>query len=147
MFMLFFFFLMIRRPPKSTRYRTLFPYTTSSDLYRYDRHNSNIRRYICIVKSLPSWRQVAKRKHIKLRNTLLPRSWSLFLLHKAKHCLSLHETKQCLHFFHQAKHCLRNCISLRTTYHYIRLSIAFPCMRLSTISTSRMRLSIDLVIS
>src|SRR3546814_12029178 len=28
----FFFFLMIRRPPRSTRTDTLFPYTTSSDL-------------------------------------------------------------------------------------------------------------------
>src|SRR5881396_4281063 len=28
----FFFFLMIRRPPRSTRYETLFPYRRSSDL-------------------------------------------------------------------------------------------------------------------
>src|SRR3546814_6814058 len=32
MLFLFFFFLMIRRPPRSTRPDTLFPYTTPSDL-------------------------------------------------------------------------------------------------------------------
>src|SRR3546814_12106119 len=31
---LVFFFLMIRRPPRSTRTDTLFPYTTPSDLWR-----------------------------------------------------------------------------------------------------------------
>src|SRR3546814_6374138 len=36
-----FFFLMIRRPPRSTRTDTLFPYTTPSDLHRSHRRESH----------------------------------------------------------------------------------------------------------
>src|SRR3546814_16931408 len=46
-FFMFVFFLMIRRPPRSTRTYTLFPYTT---LFRsaglYDQSGENIRRHI-----------------------------------------------------------------------------------------------------
>src|SRR3546814_1616543 len=40
-FLSVFFFLMIRRPPRSTRTDTLFPYTT---LFRSDRHSGQAQR-------------------------------------------------------------------------------------------------------
>src|SRR3546814_18196803 len=51
----FFVFLMIRRPPRSTRTYTLFPYTT---LFRS--HQADARREECIAKALDTLRRREK---------------------------------------------------------------------------------------
>src|SRR3546814_14679008 len=58
LFYLCFFFLMIRRPPRSTRTDTLFPYTTlfrSSDIWRVDLPAGPV----CVKRALPRLKVVA----------------------------------------------------------------------------------------
>src|SRR5215217_9270056 len=73
LFVLFFFFLMIRRPPRST----LFPYTT---LFRSDwRHAS--RRPRCPTAR---WRPVQDRKSTRLNSSHANISYAVFCLKKKK---------------------------------------------------------------
>src|SRR3546814_18200181 len=86
----FFFFLMIRRPPRSTRTDTLFPYTT---LFRSD----NLR--ICALQSLQLclrnasqaaedclWQRAASRseEHTSELQSLMRISYAVFCLKKKK---------------------------------------------------------------
>src|SRR3546814_19442614 len=51
----YFFFLMIRRPPRSTRTDTLFPYTT---LFRsVDKQTENLHEHAIPIHHIPDWLQ------------------------------------------------------------------------------------------
>src|SRR3546814_16627964 len=85
-----FFFLMIRRPPRSTRTDTLFPYTT---LFRSEGHHVQPRqelpapvRYVFGVPSPPRRRLGAGRseEHTSELQSLMRISYAVFCLKKKK---------------------------------------------------------------
>src|SRR3546814_9157103 len=88
----FFFFLMIRRPPRSTRTDTLFPYTT---LFR-SHHRFAIRRYDYgrwFQQYLPRSRRKRhtggrSEEHTSELQSLMRISYAVFCLKKKKHHLA-----------------------------------------------------------
>src|SRR3546814_10789730 len=87
---LLFFFLMIRRPPRSTRTDTLFPYTTlfRSPLLRRSPNNRprQCRRRICIAPKAQRKRCVLRsEEHTSELQSLMRTSYAVFCLKKKKH--------------------------------------------------------------
>src|SRR3546814_14887486 len=94
-YILFFFFLMIRRPPRSTRTDTLFPYTT---LFRslpgvsrwlhcplYDRGTKLLRHRCLAVVSLRADAHMARsEEHTSELQSLMRISYAVFCLKKKK---------------------------------------------------------------
>src|SRR3546814_5680206 len=84
--MFVFFFLMIRRPPRSTRTDTLFPYTT---LFRSDLVQKRARLKCALVFSLDTRRSRAWRnrseEHTSELQSLMRISYAVFCLKKNKH--------------------------------------------------------------
>src|SRR3546814_19110950 len=82
-FVAFFFFLMIRRPPRSTRTDTLFPYTT---LFRSDGGaRDRLRHALCrVAGEIPEGRQPAQRseEHTSELQSLMRISYAVFCLKK-----------------------------------------------------------------
>src|SRR3546814_1082951 len=89
-FYLFFFFLMIRRPPRSTRTDTLFPYTT---LFRSpfpiarrpirDRDHRHVRRGRPYPRTACSrWRNARSEEHTSELQSLMRISYAVFCLKK-----------------------------------------------------------------
>src|SRR3546814_6688790 len=100
---LFFFFLMIRRPPRSTRTDTLFPYTTlfrsisNSRLLRFDEAGVTF-RYKDYRKAGVGRQQVMtlaaderSEEHTSELQSLMRSSYAVFCLKKKK---SIHQTYQ-----------------------------------------------------
>src|SRR3546814_16380258 len=81
---LLFFFLMIRRPPRSTRTDTLFPYTTlfrsAPQVARWHRHAKN--RYRCQRRHHA--RQMRSEEHASELQSLMRISYAVFCLKKKK---------------------------------------------------------------
>src|SRR3546814_8181857 len=87
--MLLFFFLMIRRPPRSTRTDTLFPYTTLFRSHkRFDQHGSldrhvqrsrNARARRCIRAAI-----IRSEEHTSELQSLMRISYAVFCLKKKK---------------------------------------------------------------
>src|SRR3546814_2604166 len=84
-FCLFFFFLMIRRPPRSTRTDTLFPYTT---LFRSDERLvvQNIRggQEVGATKGYSRRRRGRSEEHTSELQSLMRISYAVFCLKKKK---------------------------------------------------------------
>src|SRR3546814_15517509 len=88
-FVLYFFFLMIRRPPRSTRTDTLFPYTT---LFRSPESPSRNWRTTWLPPTLPtgSWCECWRTKNLRHRSeehtselqSLMRISYAVFCLKK-----------------------------------------------------------------
>src|SRR3546814_6905738 len=86
-FLLFFFFLMIRRPPRSTRTDTLFPYTT---LFR------SLRAEVCLSYACPRPEEICltpsaaegpfgrSEEHTSELQSLMRISYAVFCLKKKK---------------------------------------------------------------
>src|SRR3546814_2673384 len=80
--MCFFFFLMIRRPPRSTRTDTLFPYTT---LFRSAaRARQASRRYVSdvICSEISPIRKMRSEEHTSELQSLMRISYAVFCLKK-----------------------------------------------------------------
>src|SRR3546814_7020643 len=80
------FFLMIRRPPRSTRTDTLLPYTTlfrsfsSSNSYRRERNIfMAVERFLCWERSFWHWRS---EEHTSELQSLMRISYAVFCLKK-----------------------------------------------------------------
>src|SRR3546814_8783925 len=100
-----FFFLMIRRPPRSTRTDTLFPYTT---LFRSHRWASapmaapRICRSIARKGPMPSWRWLSplasaenrSEEHTSELQSLMRISYAVFCLKKKKQTKTHNNQKQ-----------------------------------------------------
>src|SRR3546814_19679633 len=88
-----FFFLMIRRPPRSTRTDTLFPYTT---LFRSLRPGSLIRACACCALAnggcVPEW-GVRSEEHTSELQSLMSTSYAVFCLKKKHKSSHKHKTK------------------------------------------------------
>src|SRR3546814_17519060 len=91
---LFFFFLMIRRPPRSTRTDTLFPYTT---LFRSPIHAPRIDGTVVSLHRRPGRRGRGLRgparrprseEHTSELQSLMRISYAVFCLKKKKHIQS-----------------------------------------------------------
>src|SRR3546814_8915482 len=78
-FMLSFFFLMIRRPPRSTRTDTLFPYTTLFRSLRYRRRYRRADRH----RGKPAGRRRSE-EHTSELQSLMRISYAVFCLKKKK---------------------------------------------------------------
>src|SRR3546814_19715967 len=78
MFSWCFFFLMIRRPPRSTRTDTLFPYTT---LFRSPPASCDRREILHFRSSLPCWRS---EEHTSELQSLMRISYAVFCLNKTQ---------------------------------------------------------------
>src|SRR6187402_3760746 len=76
-----FFFLMIRRPPRSTRLATLFPYTT---LFRSDRARGRAPRPAARRPWRPSSRTSDRKSHTSELQSQLTISYAVFCLKKKK---------------------------------------------------------------
>src|SRR3546814_5514560 len=107
---LFFFFLMIRRPPRSTRTDTLFPYTT---LFR-SRGRSAGTAPVCLPKGRPPFRSRATIRRNSRCRCLRPRGrWrseehtselqSLMRISYAVFCLKKKKKKQQTHISHMKR--------------------------------------------
>src|SRR6187399_3653472 len=87
------FFLMIRRPPRSTQQRTLFPYTT---LFRSS--SSSLRRFAmrAILRSDPPTPRLARKigRHTSELQSLAVISYAVFCLKKKKKKKHIHNKKQ-----------------------------------------------------
>src|SRR6266550_6045815 len=81
---LFFFFLMIRRPPRST----LFPYTTLFRSRPASLRNSDCRRAVCLAGCCPD------RKSTRLNSSHGYISYAVFCLKKKKKTLTKLNTKK-----------------------------------------------------
>src|SRR3546814_2700363 len=98
LFMLVVFFLMIRRPPRSTRTDTLFPYTT---LFRSPCHGDNpwergkLRKIVCPPRRqkggkaagravMPAGRGCRSEEHTSELQSLMRISYAVFCLKKKK---------------------------------------------------------------
>src|SRR3546814_3812211 len=91
--MLLFFFLMIRRPPRSTRTDTLFPYTT---LFRSPQGRASLRRHLPDSSRDPRGasrrdtehnrgaRQLRSEEHTSELQSLMRISYAVFCLKKKK---------------------------------------------------------------
>src|SRR5213082_2223781 len=73
-----FFFLMIRRPPRSTLCQTLFPYTT---LFRSPRRHPPVRRTRGAAGRGPAWRSEEHTSELQSPDTI---SYAVFCLKKKK---------------------------------------------------------------
>src|SRR3546814_6030982 len=95
---IFFFFLMIRRPPRSTRTDTLFPYTT---LFRSDGALREAPLSRCRSHRSATRRFAAPRleEHTSELQSLMRISYAVFCLKKKKKKLT-HITSLYLHTFH-----------------------------------------------
>src|SRR3546814_8396969 len=80
--MCFFFFLMIRRPPRSTRTDTLFPYTTLFRSHRAGRGEADGRRHQC--RSDRSAHGQRSEEHTSELQSLMRISYAVFCLKKKK---------------------------------------------------------------
>src|SRR5213075_3524357 len=79
----FFFFLMIRRPPRSTQQGTLFPYTTLFRSGWASSPNGSIARCpVCVSKM-----SVRSEEHTSELQSRLVISYAVFCLKKKKTCL------------------------------------------------------------
>src|SRR3546814_10610727 len=76
---LIFFFLMIRRPPRSTRTDTLFPYTTLLDSFPVCQHDEPIRLLVkfLLLQLIPPWNSAFDAKHFTIWSGRSP--WSPWL--------------------------------------------------------------------
>src|SRR3546814_8514574 len=88
---MFFFFLMIRRPPRSTRTDTLFPYTTLfRSVPRFCRRItpsiSQKRKNLCRSEQTTPWRNQSGRseEHTSELQSLMRISYAVFCLKKKK---------------------------------------------------------------
>src|SRR3546814_3096955 len=88
-----FFFLMIRRPPRSTRTDTLFPYTTlfrSPSIRRASstaapRTAASMRRWASTTAGAPSWKPISRsEEHTSELQSLMRISYAVFCLKKKK---------------------------------------------------------------
>src|SRR3546814_1885455 len=106
----FFFFLMIRRPPRSTRTDTLFPYTTLFRSWRSSRSESSI------VPQLLSEMPVRRRRYA-LRGCRLHRAPDRSRYRHGKNARSEEHTSelQSLMRISYAVFCLKNKINTRRT--------------------------------
>src|SRR3546814_1280400 len=82
------FFLMIRRPPRSTRTDTLFPYTTlfrSRDRKLYDDFQA-VQKLLTSASSYTAYRKLLKRseEHTSELQSLMRISYAVFCLKKKK---------------------------------------------------------------
>src|SRR3546814_14316035 len=89
LFSFIFFFLMIRRPPRSTRTDTLFPYTTSSDLPEfYDAVDPDSGEMRQTMRFVPSYnkenRMVRSEEHTSELQSLMRISYAVFCLKKKR---------------------------------------------------------------
>src|SRR3546814_3293500 len=84
------FFLMIRRPPRSTRTDTLFPYTT---LFRSPRHGHDLpqRRRRCRSTAHARHHSRRSEEHTSELQSLMRISYAVFCLKKKNS--SLHDTR------------------------------------------------------
>src|SRR3546814_1096111 len=78
----FFFFLMIRRPPRSTRTDTLFPYTT---LFRSLHHSDPLHAACRIINRCASNPVLRSEEHTSELQSLMRISYAVFCLKKKKH--------------------------------------------------------------
>src|SRR3546814_12455692 len=82
---LFIFFLMIRRPPRSTRTDTLFPYTT---LFRSPRHHRFVARQVSAgalaLGADPGSGRGRSEEHTSELQSLMRNSYAVFCLKKKK---------------------------------------------------------------
>src|SRR3546814_11148480 len=87
------FFLMIRRPPRSTRTDTLFPYTTLFRSREYavasrvvQRHDflEGVRAVIIDKDNAPRWNPVRSEEHTSELQSLMRISYAVFCLKKKK---------------------------------------------------------------
>src|SRR3546814_5168551 len=103
---MFIFFLMIRRPPRSTRTDTLFPYTT---LFRSDLEGAHLRpdrrhrRGADDVAARATWRPAQlglplllarSEEHTSELQSLMRISYAVFCLKKKKNIQNIKKTKQ-----------------------------------------------------
>src|SRR3546814_1452294 len=85
--MFFFFFLMIRRPPRSTRTDTLFPYTT---LFRSGTSRAVCRTLLPVARApeppvrTPALRRDRSEEHTSELQSLMRISYAVFCLKKKK---------------------------------------------------------------
>src|SRR5881396_3930809 len=92
---LFYFFLMIRRPPRSTRYETLFPYTT---LFRSAPASCRRLRSRCSSSCCCSMRR--SEEHTSELQSLRTISYAVFCLKKKKKQLnSKHFVQYIIHYY------------------------------------------------
>src|SRR3546814_11124535 len=96
-----FFFLMIRRPPRSTRTDTLFPYTTLFRSTRYDLSRLRRRpdpeamaRCLSAVHAQPRCRRRRSEEHTSELQSLMRISYAVFCLKKKKQKVNKHEHKR-----------------------------------------------------
>src|SRR3546814_3316417 len=101
------FFLMIRRPPRSTRTDTLFPYTT---LFRSGhRHGSPARRpacgdglRFCFFSPVQQQRSIRSEEHTSELQSLMRISYAVFCLKKKKKVNNIMSTNvPTLKMYHQ----------------------------------------------
>src|SRR3546814_8773167 len=91
---MFFFFLMIRRPPRSTRTDTLFPYTTLFRSYLGFRRSSLYRCFEAAIglhanRRFPSLSHVERsEEHTSELQSLMRISYAVFCLKKKKQTLT-----------------------------------------------------------
>src|SRR3546814_15316831 len=87
-FHVYFFFLMIRRPPRSTRTDTLFPYTTLFRSPRIRAHRARTRRAMKSVKPADLERQTRldprSEEHTSELQSLMRISYAVFCLKKKR---------------------------------------------------------------
>src|SRR3546814_1802680 len=94
-----FFFLMIRRPPRSTRTDTLFPYTTLFRSNRRDCHSPSAARHICARGrggrgrpwSKDRGRSARSEEHTSELQSLMRISYAVFCLKKKKQAIHIME--------------------------------------------------------
>src|SRR3546814_15291975 len=83
-----FFFLMIRRPPRSTRTDTLFPYTT---LFRSTTQEGFCRMFSCLQLLLSYWFSSGRsEEHTSELQSLMRISYAVFCLKKKKNPLKIY---------------------------------------------------------
>src|SRR3546814_8522250 len=84
-----FFFFMIRRPPRSTRTDTLFPYTTlfrsSKDLVHRGLDCDSLQQAYTIQKTFPDVKALRSEEHTSELQSLMRISYAVFCLKKKIH--------------------------------------------------------------
>src|SRR3546814_11037681 len=85
----FFFFLMIRRPPRSTRTDTLFPYTTLFRSHAHIRPRFRRRSHRAAYRTIGGWRRPPRgwrrsEEHTSELQSLMRISYAVFCLKKKK---------------------------------------------------------------
>src|SRR3546814_10501233 len=104
---LLFFFLMIRRPPRSTRTDTLFPYTT---LFRFDTtapipHVASNRPFQHLMVAQDTGTAILRsEEQTSELQSLMRISYAVFCLKKKKRKTIQHNNIQCIIHIHNIKH-------------------------------------------